>query len=262
MTVLIPSTAVAQVVVTEIMYDLSSGSDSGREWIELYNMGTMPVTLPTWKIFENSTNHKIVAVSGGETLASASYAVIADNPGKFKTDWPHYAGQLYESAFSLGNDSETIVLLNASSTDIDVVSYQSVWGASGDGNSLNRLVGQANFVPRSPSPGSALSATALSPLPKVSPAKVAPKAKTTATKKVSKPAVVESADVSEVVSSDVIWDTDATTTHVAAASSAPNGSFVWWLGAITIAALAGGALFVAQRFRKSEWDIEEMGETR
>ena len=38
-----PCAAFAQVVFTEVMYDLPSGSDSGREWVEVFNAGAAPV---------------------------------------------------------------------------------------------------------------------------------------------------------------------------------------------------------------------------
>src|SRR4051812_46838445 len=98
--ILTPCFAFAQVVITEIMYDLPTGSDSGREWIEIYNAGSESVKLTGWKLFENSTNHKISAVSGGDALLPSSYTVIADNAEKFKADWPQFSGQLFDSTFS------------------------------------------------------------------------------------------------------------------------------------------------------------------
>src|SRR5262249_12463335 len=156
---------------TEIMYD-TPGSDSGREWIELYNGGTNPVPLTQWKLFENATNHKITAVQGGNTLAPNTYAVIADNAADFKSDWPQFSGPLFDSAFSLSNEGETIALHDASSTSIDSVSYQSSLGGAGDGNSLNRAPGTSDFVARSPTPGTAMSQNAIPPPPpKASPPK-------------------------------------------------------------------------------------------
>ena len=38
---IVPQWAAAQVVISEIMYDLEIGSDSGREWIKLFNPGSI-----------------------------------------------------------------------------------------------------------------------------------------------------------------------------------------------------------------------------
>ncbi len=119
-----PQVSFAQIVVTEIMYDLKSGSDSGHEWVEVYNAGASVVKLTDWKLFENGTNHKITGVVGADTLMPYAYAVIADNREQFKVDWPNFSGQLFDSAFSLSNSGETIIFRNASSSD-SVASYQS-----------------------------------------------------------------------------------------------------------------------------------------
>lgn len=60
-----------------------------------------------------------------------------------------------------------------------------------------------------------------------------------------------------------VFDTKAELpSQVAAAAATGTTSYIWWLGAVALATLAGGALFVAQRFGKREWAIvEETGET-
>ena len=92
-----------QVVITEIMYDLPTpGSDSGREWIEIYNEGATDIDLTTWKFYEDGTNHGIYEGEGGSILGPGEYAVIADNISSqgFKGDWPNYTGILFDSSFS------------------------------------------------------------------------------------------------------------------------------------------------------------------
>jgi hypothetical protein len=263
----VPVFAHAQVVITEIMYDLPSSSDSGREWVEVYNASTVPVVLTGWKLYENGTNHKITAVSGSNTLAPGAYAVIADNAANFKTGWPEFSGQLFDSAFSLSNSGETIVLRNASSSDIDAVTYQSSWGASGDGNSLNRLPAQAGapehsdtFVARRPSPGAAMSPDAISPPPpKAAPL---PKTKTTVAKIPSSSTADDSAPAQEIVG-DIppapAPDAQAAgeTAAVAAAAPGSSPSYMWWGAAVVLALAAGGSLVAARRFGKREWDIIE-----
>ena len=88
----VPHVALASVFISEILYDLRDGSDSGREWIEVYNDGAEAVNLVSYTVLENGKKHAISAVSGGATLAPHTYAIIADNVAKFKTDVPLYAG--------------------------------------------------------------------------------------------------------------------------------------------------------------------------
>lgn len=153
---LLPTPAVAQVVISEIMYDLPVGSDSGREWIEVFNSGSTAATLTEWKMFEGGVNHSISPYTGSETLGGGTYAVISDNPAKFLEDWPTYSGLLFDSAFSLSNTGETLALRCCGSdlVDKDSITYSSGIGASGDGNSLRRMsASDASLTALSPTPG-------------------------------------------------------------------------------------------------------------
>lgn len=160
--VTMPQLLSAQVIISEIMYDVS-GSDSGREWVEIYNEGA-DADITAWKLLEGTTNHGLTAV-GAQTLSSGSYAVIADNPTKFKTDWPSYSGLLFDSAFSLNNTGETLMLrcCGKELADKDSATYASSMGAQGDGSSLSRSGG--SFVPTDPSPGAPPSAAKPEPAP-------------------------------------------------------------------------------------------------
>ena len=248
---LTPSAVFAQVVITEIMYDLPSGSDAGREWIEVFNAGAMPVQLGTYKLFENDTNHTITAASSDDALYPGAYAVIADNPAKFKADFPAYAGELFDSAFSLSNTGETLELRDASSTRVDAVSYTSSMGASGDGNSLNRGPGSSILVPRAPSPGRPMSSFALASPPKSSPEspKTAPKTGASSLR-FSQPSLPEASPHEASSSSLIIKDTGG-----------ESETYLWWFAAAAIAAIGGSSVYFARRFSKNEWDIvEESGE--
>lgn len=136
-----PLVSYAQIEITEVMYDLE-GSDSGYEWVEVYNSGTEPVVLTDWKLFEANINHRISAIEGGsETVGSGEYAVIVDNEAKFKEKYPAYSGTLFDSAFSLSNSGETIIMRDGDLIDQDTFTYTSDLGASGDGESLHKIDG-------------------------------------------------------------------------------------------------------------------------
>lgn len=135
------------------MYDLSEGSDTGREWVEVFNTGSTAVTLTEWKVFEANVNHTITEFQGGAILSSGSYAVIADNPAKFLIDNPGYTGLLFDSAFSLSNVGEGLALRNGDGVDQDSVTYDAVSGAAGDGKTLQRTANTASFAALLPTPG-------------------------------------------------------------------------------------------------------------
>ncbi|MFH0846019.1 MAG: lamin tail domain-containing protein [Patescibacteria group bacterium] len=140
---LLPIISMAQVEIVEIMYDLPEGSDSGREWIRIYNNDSESVNLDGWRLFEAETNHKIVSSIEGDSmiLAGNTSAIIVDNVEKFKIDWPNFSGLIFDSAFSLSNTGEQLILRNMDLEDVDSVSYQKEDGANGDGNTLQKING-------------------------------------------------------------------------------------------------------------------------
>jgi len=125
------------VVINEIMYDLS-GADDNREWIEVYNAGTTTADIGEWKFYENETHHGLAVVQGVSVLPAGGYAVIAASTTAFLNDNPGYGGTLLDSAFSLSNTGEVLALKNGDLV-IDSVTYASSTGANGYGMSLQKF---------------------------------------------------------------------------------------------------------------------------
>lgn len=148
--IILPAVSHAQVIINEIMHDLS-GTDTGREWIEIYNSGSSAADLSSWKFFENDTNHGLNSISGGVSLPAGGYAIIADDSTKFLLDWPNFSGTLFDSTFSLNNTGETISLKDDTQMIVGEVTYQSLIGANGDGNTLSRS--GSIWIAASPTPG-------------------------------------------------------------------------------------------------------------
>ena len=142
-------TAFAQVEITEVMYNLE-GSDAKREWVEIYNASGQSVDMSGWRLFESDTNHKLTPVQEGAILGAGEYAIIADNPDMFLAE-NAYAGVLFDSAFSLKNGGELLVLRDANLSDVDSVSYDPAIGGDGDGNSLQKSAD--GWIAGIPTPG-------------------------------------------------------------------------------------------------------------
>ena len=150
--------AQANIVINEIMYDLKTGSDDGREWIEVFNDGGSPVDLSVFKFFEADTNHKLLLIQGDKNIGAQNYAIIVSDPVKFKIDWftppnsggASFAGTIFDSSFSLSNTGETLALKTGDQI-IDVYSYQASSGGAGDGKSLQKINGV--WAPAVPTPG-------------------------------------------------------------------------------------------------------------
>ncbi len=130
---------VEAIYISEVMYD-PLGSDTSREWIEIFNDTSGGVDITSWKFFESNTNHSIASYSGGSILPVGGYAVIVDNPTKFLEDNPNYSGIIYDSAFSLSNSGEHVSLKQTSSgQEVDATNYTVSIGGNNDGSTLSKI---------------------------------------------------------------------------------------------------------------------------
>lgn len=130
----IPLFTHAQIKITEIMYD-PEGSDTKREWIEVYNSGTQSIDLNTYFFFENNIHHKLTTQSAS-ILAPGAYAIIADSIPEVLADFSGYTGLIFDSVFSLNNTGETISISNPQKEIFDTVTYTSDMGGNNTGQSL------------------------------------------------------------------------------------------------------------------------------
>jgi PKD repeat protein len=160
---LTPAFAHAGVQFSEVMYD-PPGTNTGRQWVEIFNPDSQDADLSQWTFFQGGVNHKIVSVVTGQQDASntpvilpaGAYAVIANDTSKFSIDWPIYNGLLFHSAFTLRASGETIALNltqtgGQSPVQADQFTIDPSLGGQGDGKSLQKIGGI--WVSGAPSPG-------------------------------------------------------------------------------------------------------------
>lgn len=133
----LPHFANAGLIINEIMYDLS-GSDSGREWVELKNTTSEVISIGEIRFREADVNHKLLPIGDKSSIEAGAFVVIVDSEEGFRADNPEFQGLILESSFSLSNTGETLEIYRGESV-IDSISYSSAVGASGDGMSLNRI---------------------------------------------------------------------------------------------------------------------------
>ncbi len=146
---LLPLVSYGQVIITEVMYDLS-GTDS-NEWIEVQNVGSQDVDFSTWKLFEGNSNHGLKIFQGNQNLAPNSFAIISDDPNAFLAEHAGFTGTIFDSSFSLSNTGETLAIRDSLLLDIDTFSYTSDMGSNGDGTSLQKISNE--WKPGIPNPG-------------------------------------------------------------------------------------------------------------
>jgi len=141
----------ASLEISEIMYDLKSGSDDGREWVEIYNNSDEISDFSTYKFFEADTNHKLSVVQGSIKIEPYGYALIVSDFAKFKIDWPNLLSNIFDSTFSLSNSGEYLAIKNSEQV-ADSYFYNSSLGGAGNGKSLQKING--TWTSATPTPGS------------------------------------------------------------------------------------------------------------
>ena len=159
--IIFPYSAHAALIISEIMYD-ADGSDSKREWIEVFNAGSALVTFTKdWRINDGS-NHVLnePPKNGGRgvfTIAPGAYVVFADNAETFISEHPGGSYTVIDTVLELKNDAGTITIFDADKNEVAKVSYTKDRGAAGDGLSLHRQsISSPLLTSGTPSPGTGL----------------------------------------------------------------------------------------------------------
>ncbi len=147
-----------QIHITEVMYD-PSGSDTGREWVEVQNIGGSTIDFTTWKFFEANVNHGIDQIDGYSVeLNPGEYGIVVSDKAKFLVDFPNFVGKIFKSSFSLSNSGENVAFKAESpGSIIDQYLYDVSLGAAGDGNSLQKS--EMSWFAALPTPGTVNSAS-------------------------------------------------------------------------------------------------------
>lgn len=149
---LLPGISNAQVIITEIMYD-AEGSDTGQEWIEVYNESDQSIPFSSWYFYEQEVHHRL-SIEGSDSLEPNTYAIITTDPEGFTSVFGSLH-QVFKSSFSLNNTGESLAISDENKEIIFDVTYESDMGAAGDGNTLQ--YDGSGYVPRSPSPSEGIS---------------------------------------------------------------------------------------------------------
>lgn len=143
---LVPTAASAsgELAVTELMYD-AAGSDTGAEWVELYNASGATVTVVpgsgagSWR-FSDGSNHVIRLVQGSADIPPGGTFILTASSTAFLQAYPGFVGTMATSSFSLPNSGGTIgMTADGGSTWMAQLTYSSAWGGAGDGSSLEKV---------------------------------------------------------------------------------------------------------------------------
>lgn len=251
-----PQFVAAQVVISEIMYDVP-GSDSKAEWIELQNIGTEAVDISKWK-FNDGSNHILnVPPKNGSigtlSIPSGGYLLLAADAGAFLSGHTVVVSVI-DTTMSLGNDSGKISVLDEGGKAMAKASYSSSKGAGGTGESLQLVDGKWKHA--KPTPGSLNTSEAMAkPVPAVT--KAAPKSKKVAVAK-PKPEILDGTSTVAQIDDPLVAVESQLASAVVPLSRTGNSLLSWAFGALSIGVAGAGAVFVTRQKKRGEWDIEEI----
>lgn len=125
----------AQIIFSEVMYDFP-GTDTGHEWIEVYNNETNSVNLSQWKLRENNVDHTLTLIQGNSLIDPDAFAILVDNGQNFLSDYLTFQGNIFDSTFSLSNSGEELSLIDNFGMITSNLIYNPDLGADGNNKTL------------------------------------------------------------------------------------------------------------------------------
>lgn len=124
----------APLVITEINYNPTVGSDNNFEFIEIYNAGSSTVDLNGYTLSESFEG----SFTTGDQIAAGEYILVTIDAASYTST----GGQVFEwTSGGMQNGGETIVLKNSSGAIVDQVTYDPsiIVAANGTGPSLSLI---------------------------------------------------------------------------------------------------------------------------
>lgn len=137
-------------IITEVNFD-PAGSDTDREWVEIYNDTNTNIDLTSYKFYEANVNHGIDVLSVDKNISAGEYVVLVQDINKFKADNPTYSGKIFKSSFSLSNTGESLGLKDTEGNTINTFSYQQSQTGAKDGETI--IFDGTNYLKAIATPG-------------------------------------------------------------------------------------------------------------
>ncbi len=98
----------AQVVITEVMYQPTSETRKGYQWIEVVNDGEVAVDVTELQFHVGDRSHVIFEHNKGSSIPSGAVAVIVQHADTFHMLYPDRTQRLFISDFTIPNEKTTI----------------------------------------------------------------------------------------------------------------------------------------------------------
>ncbi|MCX6815419.1 MAG: lamin tail domain-containing protein [Candidatus Aenigmarchaeota archaeon] len=117
------------IIINEVMYN-PIGSDSGNEWLEIYNNDTETYNLTGWKINIDDTDHTLNVPPSNGGIGSmivdpGNYVIIAQDAIKFLSNYPSYNGTAIDSSWDnlVNSVNKTIWIRNSTNVFHNITTF-------------------------------------------------------------------------------------------------------------------------------------------
>ncbi len=117
------------IVITEIMANPSSVSDSYGEWFEILNVTDSSILLDGWSIKDNGIDNHIIASDNENLVIESGQFFVLTRNGNVSSNGGVNADYVY-SGFSLSNTEDQIIIMDNDGAIVDEVHYTGDWNVS------------------------------------------------------------------------------------------------------------------------------------
>jgi len=115
----------SRIILTEINYYPSDTLDAG-EWIEVYNLDSIPVSFKEW-VFTDGIDDHIFSFPDDFVLNPGEYVVITRSPNKFHSIYPEVLNTLGSYDFNLSNENDRIIFYDRFGQEIIYIAYDHLY---------------------------------------------------------------------------------------------------------------------------------------
>ncbi len=116
-------------VITEIMVNPASVSDSYGEWFEITNTTDTIISLDGWTIKDNGSDMHLIQIENQDVAIDPGQFFVFARSGNLSSNGGVVSDYVY-SGFSLSNTEDEIILMDSEGAIVDEVQYDSEWNFS------------------------------------------------------------------------------------------------------------------------------------
>ena len=134
------------VVITEIMANPASVSDSYGEWFEITNTTDTTILLDGWSIKDNGSDIHLIQIENQDVAIDPGQFFVFARNGTLSSNGGVVSNYVY-SGFSLSNTEDEIILMDSGGAVVDEVQYESEWNfPSGISKEIHDVDSDNNLV--------------------------------------------------------------------------------------------------------------------